>query len=125
MKKIHSKMKAIEWLHFSHCRDFSRRSKAANSAVRPIWLKYKLFQAFMVVWVTCKNEADPIKNESARVLIRLYIDFSDAQGQLTPQSVMESGRNSSTSKLLWLSLLLARMKKIQSKIKALTTFIPL
>ena len=34
----------------------------------------------MVVLVTCKYEENPIKNEGARVLTRLYIDFSDAQG---------------------------------------------
>ena len=38
----------------------------------------------MVVLVTCKNEDDPIKNEDTRVFITLYIDFSDAQGQVTP-----------------------------------------
>ena len=42
----------------------------------------------------------------------LFINFSDAQGQLTPKSVMESCRNSNPSKLLWLVLLSARMKKI-------------
>ena len=42
----------------------------------------------MVVLVTCKNEEDPIKNEGARVATTLYIDFSDAQVQLTPKSVM-------------------------------------
>ena len=69
--------------------------------------------------LTCKNEEEPIKNLGARVLTRLYINFSDTQWQLTPQSVMESGRNSKSSKLLWLSLLPASMKKIQSKMKAL------
>ena len=44
----------------------------------------------MVVFVTCKYEEDPIKNEGARVLTRSYIDFSDAQGQVTPQSLVES-----------------------------------
>ena len=44
----------------------------------------------MTVLITCKNEEDPIKNEGARVLTRLSIDFSDAQGQLTSQSVVES-----------------------------------
>ena len=29
----------------------------------------------MVVLHTCKNEEDPIKNEDARVLTRLYVDF--------------------------------------------------
>ena len=54
----------------------------------------------MVVLVTCKNEEDPIKNEGARVVTSLFIDFSDAQGQLTPKSVMESSQNSNPSKLL-------------------------
>ena len=43
----------------------------------------------MVVLVTCKSEEDPIKNEDARLLTSLYIDFSDAKGQLTPHSVVE------------------------------------
>ena len=45
--------------------------------------------------------------------------FYDAQGKLTPQSEVGSTLNSNSSKLLWLSLLPARMKKIQSKMKAL------
>ena len=40
----------------------------------------------MVVLVTCKLEEDLTKNEGARVLTTLNIDFPDAQGQLTPQS---------------------------------------
>ena len=50
--------------------------------------------------IACKNEEDPIKNEGARVVTTLFIDFSDTQGQLTPKSVMESCRNSNPSKLL-------------------------
>ena len=38
----------------------------------------------------CKNEEDPIKNEGARVVTTLFINFSDAQGQLTPKSVIKS-----------------------------------
>ena len=34
----------------------------------------------MVVLHTCKNEEDLIKNEDPRVLTRLYVVFSDAQG---------------------------------------------
>ena len=37
----------------------------------------------MVVLVICKNEEEPIKNKDARVVTRLFINFSDAQGQLT------------------------------------------
>ena len=45
--------------------------------------------------------------------------FFDAQGQLTPQSMVKSSRNSNESEILWLSSLPARMKKIRSKMKAL------
>ena len=49
--------------------------------------------------VACKNEEDPIKNEGARVVTTLCIDFSDAQGQITPKSAMKSCENSISSKL--------------------------
>ena len=53
----------------------------------------------MDLLVACKNEELPIKNEGAREVTTLLINFSDAQGQLTPKSVMESCRNSNSSKL--------------------------
>ena len=73
----------------------------------------------MGLLVACKIEEDSIKNEGARVVTTIVINLSDAQGQLTPKSVMESCRNSNPSKLLWLVLLSARMKKIHSKMKVL------
>ena len=73
----------------------------------------------MGLLVACKNEEVPIKNEGATVVTTLFINFSAAQGQLTPKSVMESCRNSNSSKLLWLVLLSARMKKIHPKMKIL------
>ena len=51
----------------------------------------------MVVIVTCKNKEVLIKNTGARVVTRLFIYFSNAQGQLTPKSVMESCQNSNSS----------------------------
>ena len=45
--------------------------------------------------------------------------FPNTQGQLTPQSLVRSGRISNSSKMLWMFLLPASMKKIQSKMKAL------
>ena len=38
--------------------------------------------------------------------------FPDAQGQLTPQSLVESGRISNLPEILWLSSLTASVKKI-------------
>ena len=49
----------------------------------------------------------------------LSIDFSDAQGQLTPKSVIESCKNLNSSKLLWLVLLSAQMKKVHLNLNAL------
>ena len=53
----------------------------------------------MINLVTCKNEEDPIKNEGARVFTTLYINFSDAQGQITPECLVVSGLNLNSSKL--------------------------
>ena len=53
----------------------------------------------MGLLVACKNDEDPIKNEGDRVVTTSFINFSDAQGELTPKSVMESCRNSNSSKL--------------------------
>ena len=50
---------------------FFRRARADNSGVGGgIWPKFELFQAFMHVLVTCKNENDRFKNEGARVFTR-------------------------------------------------------
>ena len=73
----------------------------------------------MIVLVTCKNNEDPIKNEGARVLTTLYINFSDAQWQITPDSVVVSGTISNSFKLSCISSSPARMKMIQSKMKEL------
>ena len=73
----------------------------------------------MDVLVTCIYEEDPIKNEGARVDTTLYSNFSDAQGQITLVLVSVSGRNLNSSKLSYISLLPARVKMIESKMKEL------
>ena len=45
--------------------------------------------------------------------------FPVAQGQLSPQSIVRSGRISNSFEVLWLCPLLEKMKKIRSKMKAL------
>ena len=49
----------------------------------------------------------------------LYLSFPDAQGQITLESVVVSGRNLNSSKLSCMSLLPARMRMIKSKMKEL------
>ena len=61
----------------------------------------KLIQALMYVIITCKYEKDPIKNsrEKVETSFSLYKHMgilSDVKGQLTLQSVVKSGRNSSS-----------------------------
>ena len=73
----------------------------------------------MVVPVICKNEEDPIENVGARVFTTLYINFSDAQGQTTLESVVVSGQNLNSSKLSCMSSLPARKRMIESKMKEL------
>ena len=73
----------------------------------------------MDVLITCKYEEDPIKNRGARVFTTLYVNFSDAQRQITLESVVVSGRNLNSSKLSCMSLLPARMRMIESKMKEL------
>ena len=73
----------------------------------------------MDVFVTCKYEEDPIKNEGARVFTTLYINFSDAQGQIPLELVVASGRNLNSSKLSCISSLPARIRMIDSKMKEL------
>ena len=74
MKKIHLKVKALEWSqHFSHYKSMGifKRSGAANSVVGDgIITKFKLIQALIVVLVTCKNEEDSSKNEGTRVVTK-------------------------------------------------------
>ena len=78
----------------------------------------------MVGFIICKNEEDPSKNEGTRVVTTFshYKSmgiFPDAQGQLTHKSLVGSCRISNPFKILWLSLLPARIKKSKSKMKEL------
>ena len=100
--------------------DFSRRSRAANTAVHgPIWSTFELVRDVIDVLITCQYKEDPIKNRGASVFTTLYINFPDAQGQMTLELVVVSERNLNSSKLSRMSLLPARMKMIDSKMKEL------
>ena len=67
--------------------------------------KFELIQAFMHVLDTCKNEEDPIKMKALECSqdVSHYKSkgiFPDAQGQLTPQSLVRSGRITNSSEIL-------------------------
>ena len=79
----------------------------------------------MGVLVACKNEEDPIKNKGARVVTTFFIEFSDAQGQLTPKSVMESCQNSNPSKLDLVTCKNEEDPLENEGTRVVTTFLPL
>ena len=67
--------------------------------------KFELIQAFMHVLLTCKNEVDQVKMKELECSHDCFHYksmgiFSDAQGQLTPQSLVRSGRISNSSEML-------------------------
>ena len=53
------------------------------------------------------------------MITTLYIDYSDAQGQITLKSVVVSSQNWNSSKLSCMFLLPTRMKMIHTKMKEL------
>ena len=104
------------FLPFKVYGDFSRRSREANSAVLgPIWPNFELVRDVMHVLITWQYEEDPIKHRGARVFTTLYINFSDAEGQITLELVVVSDRNLNSSKLSCMSFLPARMRIIDLK----------
>ena len=98
MRFIKSKMKELECSQdFSHYKSMGifpdAQGQLTPQSFGPIWSNFELVRDFMVVLVTCKYEEDPIKNEGARVVTTIYSNFSDAQGQITLDSVVVSGQN--------------------------------
>ena len=111
----------IDWYQTGHniIQLYFRRSKAANSVGGWIWPKIKLIQTFWVSLLPAKKRKIHSKmkvlewSQQISHCKSMQI-FYDVQGKLTPQSEVGSNLNYKSSKLLWLSLLPARMKKIQS-----------
>ena len=64
------------------------QGQLTQQSLARFWPNFELVRNIMTVLVT---EKDPIKNEGARVLTTFNIDLSDAQGQVTPHSVVGSG----------------------------------
>ena len=75
-------MNALEWpQHLSHYKSMGI-FQDAQGQLNPQSVIRSGRNSNSFVLVTCKNEEDPIKNEGARLATRLYVDFSDAQGQI-------------------------------------------
>ena len=98
-----------------------RHTRKSNSKMSGrIQLKLELIKAFMLVQVISNFDDDSIKNEwaSTETAFSHYKSMGnvlDAQEQLTPKSVVRSGRNLNSFKILCMSLLPANIKKIGKK----------
>ena len=80
---------------------FTIELRAANSAVYGrIPLNFELIRDLMADLVPWKNDEDLIKNVSARVFTTLNSHFLNAQGQVTPQPMVESHSISNSSEIL-------------------------
>ena len=114
MKKIQLKMKALECSQdFSHYKSMGIFPDTQGQLTPQSWVRSgRISNSSEMLWMSCKYEEDPIKNEGARVDTPLYSNFSDAQGQTTLVLVSVSGRNWNSSKLSCMSLLPARMRMI-------------
>ena len=95
MMLIKSKMKELEcsqdFFHYKSMGIFPHPRAANSSVLGPIWPNFELVRDVINVLITCKYEEDPIKNEGARVVTTLYVNFLDAKGQITQKSAVVSG----------------------------------
>ena len=124
MKKIQLKIKTLECSQdFSHYKSMGIFPDAQGQVTLQSMIgSGQISNSSKTLWLSllpAKNEEDQIKNEGARVFTTLYSNFSDAQGQITLDLVVVSGRNLNSYKLSCMSLLPARMRMIESKMKEL------
>ena len=86
------------------------------------WLNFELIRDFMV---TCQDKEVPIKNKGpSRVATIVSFEFSDAQGQPTPLSVVESSRNFHLIQAFMHVIVICKNEKDRIKTKVATSFLP-
>ena len=122
-------MKLLEWSqHFSHYKSMrifpdSQGQLSHKSLVESC----RISNLFKILWLSFLPERIK-KNKSKMKELEWSQDFpsyksmgifSNAQGQVTHKSLVRSCRILNPFEILWVSLLPARMKKIQSKMKEL------
>ena len=122
MSLLNAKMKALEWpQHIPHCKPMgifpNAQGQLSLQSVVGSGRNSNSFKHLCMSLLYAKMKALEWPQHIPHC--KPMGIFPNAQGQLSPQSVVGSGRNSNSIKSLWLSSLPARMKKIRSKMKAL------
>ena len=97
MKKIRLKMKVLECSQdFSHYKSMGIFPDAQGQLTLQSMVLYgQISNSVETLWLSSlpAKMKKMIKNRGARVFITLYINFSDALGQITLKLVAVSGRN--------------------------------
>ena len=94
MRMIDSKMKELECSQdFSNYKSMGIFPDAQGQLTPQSLVRSNQISNSVVVLLTCKNDEDQIKNRGAGVFTTLYINFSEAHGQITLELVAVSGRN--------------------------------
>ena len=129
MKKIQLKMKALDCSQdFSHYKSVGIFSDAQGQLTRQSLVRSgRISNSSDILWMSLLPASMKKIRSKMKALewthrfphYKSMGIFPDAQGQLTPQSLVRSGRISNSSEILWMSSLPASMKKIRSKMKAL------
>ena len=95
MKMIQSKMKGQHCSYYKSMFFLNTQGELTLQSMIGFWPNFELIRTLMGFLITCKNQEDPIKNEGAIVLRTNFSIISLRgffQGQLTPQSLVRSGR---------------------------------
>ena len=124
MKKIQLKMKALACSQdFSHYKSMGIFPDAQGQLTLQSMVRSgQIFNSSKTLWLSSLNaKMKKIRsNMKALECSQHYTSiFSDAQGQITLELVVVSGRNLNSFKLSWMSSLAARMRMIESKMKEL------
>ena len=124
MRLIKSKMKELECSQdLSHYKSMEIFPDAQGQLTPQSLVRSgRISNLSEMLWISSfpsRIKEDPIKNRGARVFTILYVNFSDAQGQITLELLVVSDRNLNSSKFSCMSSLPARMKMIHTKMKEL------
>ena len=99
---------------------FFLHSWVSNSKVNnPILPEFVLVRDFMPVQVICSFHTELIKTKRAMLRTRFNMGVFGTKGQVTPKSVVRSGRNSNSFQMLCMSRLSASFIKFRLKLSRL------
>ena len=120
MMKIRSKLKALSVGQCQRWAFSSLKGKYLLSEKSDL-AEVEIIGEFMAVLVICQFDEDLIKIECTIDRTRSNMGFFSTQGQVPLMWIVRCGWKSNLSEILWQNWLPARLKKIDSKVKSLSS----